>query len=355
MQKKFIIKTLFFIVPMTLMFFGTWLFYPKDKGDLLRIGHLPDVFLKYPETLMKNNQNETEIYYTLLSSEPKKEKWKILVLGDSFTNGGKNGFQNILAKNHDVLMMDRYLVDWNPIETLVALTKGKFFEHYTFDYVILENVEREIALRTNGMNLDRIVNIENIHQWILEENLDKASNISRQLKIDAPPFFDQTPFTFFSNSSRFFRMNDIYLKDGVFKIGLNNSSNFSTDTKFMLCYKDDIQTLEENNKMETAESHHHLMNEIQEKLNEHNIQLISLIAPNKYTYYYDQIDDKNNYEAPKLLKNLTHISDKEYIYIDSYKVFKSSEIQTDIYFYDDSHWSPIGHRIIGEHLKKVIK
>lgn len=355
MQKKFIIKTLFFIIPMTLIFVGAWVFYAKDKGDLLRIGYLPDAFPNYPKTLLESNQNEKETYYTLLSSRPKEGKRKVLLLGDSFTNGKENGFQNILAKKHDVLMMDRYLVDWNPIETLIALTKGDFFEHYAFDYVILENVEREIALRTTVMNLDRVANVENIHQWIIEDSLENISNSSRQLKIDAPPFFDQTPFIFFYNSSRFFRKNNIPFENSVFKIGIDDKTAFSTNTGFMLCYNNDIQTLEENNKLETAEAYHQLMNEIQEKLNAYNIQLISLIAPNKYTYYYEEISDKSIYQVPELLKNLSKIPNKKYIFIDSYNVLKSSENQTDIYYYDDSHWSPIGHRIIGEYLKKVIK
>ena len=63
--------------------------------------------------LLENEINDVKISYTRISDLPKKRKFKILTIGDSFSEQGHYGYQNILSKmNHwEILNIDNSLVN----------------------------------------------------------------------------------------------------------------------------------------------------------------------------------------------------------------------------------------------------
>jgi len=47
---------------------------------------------------------------------------------------------------------------------------------------------------------------------------------------------------------------------------------------------------------------------------------------------------------------------KEYLYVDSKKLLVNAiNSKKDIYFYDDTHWSPIASILIAEEINRIIK
>jgi len=80
-----------------------------------------------------------------------------------------------------------------------------------------------------------------------------------------------------------------------------------------------------------------------------------LPSPDKYDIYYDYIINKSKYPKPLFLEYLAEMQ-KNYLYVDSKKILSNSIKQKkDIYYYDDTHWSPFAAKIISDELSKLIK
>lgn len=90
------------------------------------------------------------------------------------------------------------------------------------------------------------------------------------------------------------------------------------------------------------------MNLLSKRLKEREIRLIVLPAPDKYDLYSDFIEN-NPFPKNKFFDYLRQL-EKEYIFIDS-KALLLEHINTgmqDVYFADDTHWSPIASKIIAK-------
>ncbi|MCA9412851.1 MAG: hypothetical protein KC944_16675, partial [Candidatus Omnitrophica bacterium] len=90
------------------------------------------------------------------------------------------------------------------------------------------------------------------------------------------------------------------------------------------------------------------MNKLAERLIEKHIVLIVLPSPDKYDLYYEYIID-NNYPKNQLFDYLRE-QDSKYVFIDT-KEMLLAEIKSgerDVYYADDSHWSPKASRVIAE-------
>lgn len=77
-------------------------------------------------------------------------------------------------------------------------------------------------------------------------------------------------------------------------------------------------------------------------------------SPDKYDLYYDYITDKHNFTKPVFFDNFEKLN-KEYIYINSKEILtKELDRKKDIYYFDDTHWSPIAAQLMAQEIKKVI-
>jgi hypothetical protein len=148
--KKFKIKLIPFVLPFLVLFFIKIVFYTDKEGDLLRIGYIPKSFHYKKDGLKYAGKNNVENISTT-----KKTNFKILIIGDSFSEG-ESSFSNHLTKNFSVLHIERF-VSINQIQTLVDLINGDFFDYYKFDYVILENIERHVIVLSENIEFTRKV------------------------------------------------------------------------------------------------------------------------------------------------------------------------------------------------------
>jgi hypothetical protein len=80
-----------------------------------------------------------------------------------------------------------------------------------------------------------------------------------------------------------------------------------------------------------------------------------LISPDKYDLYYDFVVDKKELPKPVFFDNFKPLK-KEYIFIESKAIlYNYVKKQKDLYYYDDTHWSPVASKIIANNIKKQIK
>ena len=100
-----------------------------------------------------------------------------------------------------------------------------------------------------------------------------------------------------------------------------------------------------------------VLNQVEELLREKGAQLILLISPDKYDMYYLYIVKGNPCELPESLFFEYFASlEKDYLYVDSKGTLSGSmDTLQDLYYYDDSHWSPLAAQLIATEIRKVIQ
>lgn len=345
-MKKFILKTLWFVLPYTLLFFLMTSLYSVNKGDLIRIGYIIDLFPSYGQYF--EEEFKQPIRYTEISETGDQKEFKILTIGDSFSEQHSFGYKNQLAQNFDLINFDRFLsMADNPVQTLYALTKGDFFDEYKVDYVILQSAERAFTVRINNIDDNRIINTVDIL------NLVEAHKLNYTLP--KYNFFSNQVFMFLYNSFQHFTKDEYCFVSTVCKTKMNRTDLFSINTNDLLFYVGDLYDLDVNNDQQRVKQLNIFLNKLSDLLKQKQIKLIVLPAPDKYSLYYEYIINKDKYVKP-LFFDFLDKEKKNYIYIDSSRILKKvMETDNDIYFFDDSHWSPKAAKIIASEILEKIK
>ncbi|MDT8415549.1 MAG: hypothetical protein RQ735_09245 [Flavobacteriaceae bacterium] len=343
-MKRFIAKSVLFILPFFILHIITSLFYTDSANkDLLRIGLIPNIYKNYRDIFKRDND---EKYKYVKLSETKNKNFKIMTIGDSFSNKGADGYNNFLAEDFSVLHIDRF-VSKNPIQTLINLSNGNFFDHYKIKFVILQNVERHL--------IDNIKDVEKNKKFTLNDIDSILENREINMKTYRYDFFSRTTLKFplYTMPKYFFSKN--YLSNNaVYNYDLNNNSAFSNFSNKLLFYHVDLSNTEQNNNIENCIQLNNILNDISLKLKKKNIQLIFLPSPDKYDMYYDMIIENKKLPKPYFFNNFDSLK-KNFIYIDTKSLLLEYIYEmTDLYFYDDTHWSPVASKIIAEKIKEVI-
>ena len=343
---KFINKTLLFVVPFFVLYFFTLFFYKTPKtGDLLRLGYIPCINRDYRQHFKFTEEEK----FTKLSSKPKEKNYKIMTIGDSFSEQEGWGYKRYLANDFTVLHVDRFFTEKEePIQALINMSNSDFFNHYKVQYVILQNVERHFIDRVKKIDINGKTDVSKIDSMIVNH---KNSLTNNEYK-----FFSRLTLEFpFYHFPRYFVDKNYLSNNKVYNFETNTKSLFSNNTNKLLFYYEDLSSTEQNNKLENAINLNNILNQLSRKLKEKNIKLIVLPSPDKYDLYYDCIVDKKTLTKPIFFDNFKKLN-KAYIYIDSKEILsKKLNNQKDIYYFDDTHWSPIASELIAKKIKEEIK
>lgn len=355
-MKRFLKISTLFILPIIILQVFTWLFYSTNKGDLLRMGYIYDKYPDYRNIFTKELQDQ-KILFNKISENPVRKKYKILTIGDSFSEQGAYGYQNYLSKNNNwgILNFDRSIQNTinnnlNQIEILLYLINGDFFNQYPVEFVILQNIERHFVSHSNNIIYDKSLNIADLNRIILDHNRKEKNKIeSEKIKFPSESIFKFPFYTY-----QYFTKNDYSFENKVNKTKLNKSL-FSPNINELLFYHVDLESLDENNDINQCKKLNDLLNLISMKLEKIGIKLIVLPSPDKYDFYFENIVNNSIYPKPLFFENMSSM-EKNYIYINSKEVLRRKiDNVKDIYFYDDTHWTPKGSKFIAEEIGKKVK
>lgn len=348
-MKKFILKTLWFVVPILLLHLFTFVYYSTaESPDLLRLGYIIDFYPNYYKTTFSKTL-EQKINYTLVSEKPIQRKFNVMTIGDSFSEQFGYGYKNYLSKNEasKVLHLDRFLAN-NQIETLYQLAQGDFFEQYEVEYVMLQNIERNFITNIEDINLKKKLTIDELNVLIAK----KPQNETRSTGFKFPSN-TVLKFPFYTVQ---YCLKETYLFEGtVYKTALSKHF-FSVDNKELLFYYNDVVSAKKNNIEDNVRQLNTILNDLNALLKKKNVKLIVLPAPDKYDLYYEYIVDKSKLPKPMFFEHLKKMP-KDYIYVDSKSVLSAAlanNRQKDIYFYNDTHWSPWASQLIASSIEKTI-
>lgn len=342
-MRKFITKTAFFVLPFLLFFIIKSLFFSSSESpDLIRLGCLPNIFKDYRSTF--NTAFNRKIYYKEFS-KTKNKKAKILTIGDSFSEQGTFGYKNYLAEKHSVISIDRFLFD-NQIQTLYEFLNGDFFEKHTVEYVVLQNVERFFVSNTTELDTTKAI-------FTIELN-KKISNHKPSKVNTKDAFFEKKTLQFPFSMMRYYVDRNYLSNKYVYNVDLTTNKLFSVNSNKLFFFHQDLSFREQDDYLSKVQRLNDVLNDLAHKLNRKHLKLIVLPAPDKYDLYYNYIADKTGFPKPMFFDYLAPLK-KDYIYIDSKKILSAElERKKDIYFYDDTHWSPVASKIISEEILKVI-
>jgi len=338
-MKRFLYTILVFTSPIILLIGITKLCYTKTGGDLNRLGKV-SIDENYRNQFQKDfeqQQNYTD--FSTINLE-EKNSFNILTIGDSFSQKRGFGYQNYITTDTTNLLnfdIRAYTIpSYNPISFAFKLVNGDAFNNLHIDYLILQSVERYIVPRSEKINDSTKITIK---------ELEEARKIQRKGKnsFNNENYVDYLKFPFYNILYNF---SDNALCSPVYQKAINKEV-FSLNNK-LLFFDEDITALEKNNKIKLVSNLNKELNILANKLKERGIILIVIPSPDKYDLFYDYITTKNH---PKpLFFDYVRDLKKEYIYIDSKKTLKKHIDNgiKDVYFVDDTHWSPIGAKIIGQ-------
>jgi len=348
-MRKFIFKTTTFSIPFFILYSIVIFGYKIDEGDLLRLGYIFDI--SNYRKIFKKEITDDNIYYSRISeiNLNKKQTYKYVVFGDSFSEKiPSNGYSytNYLAKDNNVLLCDRFL-SRNPIQSLVSFINGNIFDELNIEYLILESVERSFVAR-GKINFQKTTNIETLTELIKKQknkSIDKPSSKIFFLPSTVESFISlNIQYLFYDNPN----------SSPVYKVNTTKEL-FSDKNNTLLFYKDDINAIELNNKYSKVLELDITLNKISELLRKKGIKLIVIPCADKYDTYWEYINNKTIYKEP-LFFNIMDTLPKTYIYLNSKRVLKKIITkEKDLYFYDDTHWSPKGMKIIANKIINMTK
>ncbi|WET00908.1 hypothetical protein [Flavobacterium sp. YJ01] len=342
-MKKFIFKASFFIAPFLFLYAITVLFYSDaESPDLIRLGCFPNVFKEYRGVF--HDEFNRKIYFNKYS-ERKNRNEKILTIGDSFSEQDNYGYKNYLAEQSSILHIDRFL-SGNQIQTLYELSNGDFFEKHNIEYVILENVERYFIVNAKKIDTSKVMMTSQLDDLVRNHKPSEIDNVD--------PFFSKKTIQFPLSMLRYYVSQNYLSNKYAYNVVLKKDNLFSVNENNLLFLFKDLSNLEGNNDFSSVQKLNNILNDLSNKLKSKKVKLIVLPAPDKYGLYYDYIADKTKFPRPLFFNHLSVLK-KDYIYIDSKKILSAHlEVEKDIYFYDDSHWSPVASKIISNEIKKAI-
>lgn len=352
-MKKLAIKVSLFTLPFFILYLIQDIYYIKEKGDLLRLGYIYDNSEYNRSELFKNENDRIKNFQNISGINLKTNHYfDVLSIGDSFSEIGNIGYQNYFVEksNKKLLHYDRFLHN-NPIETLHSLTNGNFFNHIKVKFIILQCVERYATARTSTKINKGKLNIDSINNLIINKKIKVLETTKQEDKQTKKEDFFSSTLIRFPLYNLLYNVDDNAFFSTVYKVRLNQKM-FSNNKNELLFVDEDIIAI---NSKENINKLNDEINNLCEKLSKKGIQLIFIPSPDKFEIYYNYIQNKNKYPKPVFF-NIFNSLPKKYISIETDKLLKSAiNKEKDIYYYDDTHWSPKAAKIVAEELDKVIK
>lgn len=345
-MKKFITKACFFIIPFISLFILNTLLYNQQEGDLIRIGFIYSN--PTPKTMINNNYHLSKCYTLLSEIDLRKENnFDIITLGDSFSEQDTLGYKNFIChEGFKVLHVDRFISGRNPMETLIRLLNSDLFNNLTADYIILQSVEREFNERNNKIEWDITLNTDT-----LVKQIDNYKKIIPNYTLKF--FSDATLRIPITNLQYSYEPKPDYSKTYRYKSSRNDL--FSNSPNDLLFYQEEIINLNVKNDSLNILKGIRVIEALSDKAAKHKLKLIMLVSPDKYDLYFNFIEDKEELCKPRFF-DIYDKTKKNYLNVDSYQIlYENIQSGWDIYFYDDTHWSPKGAEIIANEITEIIR
>ena len=349
-SKKYLTSVICLLYLLLLVNLAAWQFFIKEiflSHDLERMG-----LIKISKPLTQDinySKHHTKLSEYLLSG--RKESFDIIVFGDSFTNiDGDRSYPDYLLNEYNMKIMNASL-DGHCIEDLYKILSLGIIDEIKPKFIILESVERAVQGRLGSKehHIQKIT-LKEIETLLHEKQTDKQSEILSSI-IPSVLFKMNLKYLF---SNFIFLINYERLSSEVYLAKLKQE--LFTNTKqenLLLFYCDDLNYLSSKYDIELINKN---LNNAAKLLSDKNIKLIFFAGVDKYDLYYPFIIDKKNRPENPFFHEMRKVQDKNYIFIDSMQILREAlnNVEKDIYWLNDTHWSHKGIKLVCDEIAKYI-
>lgn len=325
-MRKFIVKLLYVSIPIICVV-GYYAYkYPTMTGDLGRLGNISfgktygEKFTKYP------CDSSYTIDVTLF--EDITDTLPILVIGDSFSQRREyvHFMSSELQQKVQLLISKQLIVGYSPEEVLLSLLRE---QKVLPPIILVESVERIYVERLKSLSLsnsEKIV-LENKKQnttSFLQKMREYYKNIIGLEQKKSPILHEKLLDNLFTCNKLEY---DLYFISG-------DTVQYSRED-YSKAYK----------KLDTLFS----------LANARNITLYYMVAADKYDVYKSKIVN-NSYPLKQNIMRPDDYKWKDRFYFskDTLDILIRKGIK-DVYYCNDTHWSPIGAKAVGEAIARRIK
>ena len=337
-MKRFLIKfcILFWVIDGYLVIYHFY-FPPRFSGDMGRLGQITfnkDYYTRVKNTypILKSYVYSTQNIDSISSVKVQSSPQRIFTMGDSFSQQGEYGYAQFLGEqlSVDVCNIRRTTMDISPETMFIRLVNRN--EIPAQSIVVFETVERYYIDRFKRLDFydtAKVVftHIEKPKPRILN---DAVHYIPKMFGMQQPIHRYQLVTDLFSHDNR---LRNLYIYD----------SPWSGDGDFRFTEK-----YTEPDRI-AANTNLYALHDFAEA---HNICLVFLIAADKYEVYEPFIVSGYRPHNP----TLDSLPQEPWI-INTKPLLKNqvSKGIKDVYYINDTHWSPIGAKIVGEEVADRIE
>lgn len=328
-MKVFVLK--FLVLFSLIIGYFTWYriaVYPNICGELDVLGQIP-FGPEYKERLdsIYPHGEKLVVDETSFSSS-----YRITTIGDSFSGQGILGYQQFLGEIEGDTIQN-IKGEGTPEQTFITLLNSDAIPKGTC--VIVESVERSMIKRL--CNLDFTAKFDGITNRPSSVDNDKMTPLEGAMSKLRIVLGYKNPIRRYNTTEDLFthkkRHNQLYLFDSPWE-----SYKFGIDGDFVFRYLSE---------KDFEDAYVNLM-KIKQKADEKDVNLIYLIAADKYEVYEPFVMEKHPHN-PTLDK-----CPKEFWLINTKPLLQELALDgvKDVYRIDDTHWSPIGAKIVAEEIAR---
>ena len=336
-MKKFLKKIAYTLLPLWLLAvagvcYFTLIICPRVTGDIGRLAFIP-FGLEYDERLEKNFPSE-QVFTTVFDIDAlRQSRCDVITIGDSFSERGKDGYQNYLAlKGLKVVNAGRYLY-YSPVTFAYEMMNLGVLDSTNASVIIIECVERafdeffagfapknELVAASKGK--DKLVGSPN--EWSLMRVRD------------------------------FIVYNSGLMSPPIIKKPMTRDFFTSDHPSTLYFYIDDIKTINvPSAHIPTIQS---TFKALLDKAREKHLTLILLFPTDKYDLYQQYIVD--NPYPPKYVNKVikeTFDNDPHVIVAKDYLQPLVDRGEKDVYLYNDTHWSYKAASVVADEIYNRIQ
>lgn len=332
MKRFCVIFFLVFLLIDAYLLYYIFFLYPNMSGEMGFVGQIP-FGRQYMDSIKQIYDPQKFRVYHLNDGDSVTSK--ILVFGDSFSHFKKYGYSQVIGETFDVDIQDISTTS-SPEQSFIQYAKNGLIPRGTI--VIIESVERNFVGRLKAIKLDENYIPKIRGEQVLMSDMEESPRVSlssalnyirRRLGIKQYVLSYSTTVDLFSHSS---------FHNKLFIFNSQNRWDYDGDLLFLDDENMDYSAIYENlyTLYSIAESH--------------QIHLVYLVAADKYDVYEPFIT--SNHPTNPTLNDLPTeswiINTKPLLQEAAYNGIK------DVYYINDTHWSPIGAKIVGEEVAKRI-
>lgn len=325
-MRRFLVKfcALFSII-WGLIAYCTFVVKPQASGDMGKIGMIAfgnkyNASINEPFDLLEPCVNTIPDTVKLTNST--------LTIGDSFSQLGKYGYSQFIAMNTKCTISNIARTEYGPEQEFIVLINNNKILPGTI--VIIESVERSFIGRLNNLDFSET-----------NMSIPQSKDSSKIDALNGTLIWFRTTLGLKQPIKKFHTENDLFSHETRHNELYIYSSKWDGDGDILFGdLKDDyIKKAYEN------------LYKLHDFAQNNGIKLIYLVAADKYDVYEPFIMEKHpkNHTLDSIPQEKWIINSKPILQEAVYSGIK------DVYYINDTHWSPIGSKIIGEEVAKRIK